>query len=106
RETRTIEATAELAAGLGIEIGTEVVHVATRASEGGRPISVSDSYQTADIPDITAAVFLEETVTDALPVAAHAEWLRTPAGELVKSVRQRYLGPGDEVLMLSDVSYP
>lgn len=106
RDTRTIEADAELAEDLGVEVGSKVVHVITRASEGGRPISVSDSYQTADVPDITTAVFLEETVTDALPVASHAEWLRTPAGELVKSVYQRYLGPGEKVLMISSVSYP
>ncbi|WP_431963590.1 GntR family transcriptional regulator [Nocardia sp. bgisy134] len=106
RDTATIAATDALAEALGIEAGADVTHVITRASEGGRPISVSDSYQPLGAADVETAAFLEETIADALPEERHAEWLRTPSGELVKSVYQRYLDRDNRVLMISKVSYP
>lgn len=78
----------------------------TRASEGGRPISVSDTYQPVGITGISAAAFLEETIADRLPTPAHAEWLRTPPGDLVKNVQQRFLTADDQMVMISKVSYP
>ncbi|WP_370011693.1 GntR family transcriptional regulator [Nocardia cyriacigeorgica] len=106
RDVSTIEATEELAAQLGVDVGAEVTHTVTRASEGERPISVSDSYQPSGAADVATAAFLEETIRDAMPEAGHAEWLRTPAGDLVKSVYQRYLTADDQVLMTSKISYP
>ncbi|WP_227985596.1 GntR family transcriptional regulator [Nocardia spumae] len=40
-----VSATEALADALGVAVGEEITHVVTRASEDGRPISVSDSYQ-------------------------------------------------------------
>lgn len=48
----------------------------------------------------------EETIADRLPTQAHATWLGTPAGELVKTVHQRFMDPDGRVIMISDVSYP
>ncbi|MEV5495634.1 GntR family transcriptional regulator [Nonomuraea fuscirosea] len=106
RETRHIPATPELAEALGISEGELVTHVITRASEGGRPISISDTYHLVDVADVSGAAFLEETVTDQLPVSTHAEWLRTTPGDLVKTVNQRFLAADDRVIMISGVSYP
>lgn len=106
RETRQIPATIELAEALGLSEGELITHVITRASEGGRPISISDTYHPVDVADVSGADFLEETVTDQLPTAPHAEWLRTTPGDLVKTVNQRFLTAGDQVIMISDVSYP
>ncbi|MEU7632016.1 GntR family transcriptional regulator [Nocardia sp. NPDC049220] len=106
RNIGTAIATDDLATKLGVEVGSEVTHVIIRASEGGRPISVSDSYQPVGAPDVSTAAFLEETITDSLPPADHAEWLKTPSGDLVKAVYQRYLAADDRVLMISNVSYP
>jgi GntR family transcriptional regulator len=105
RDTSLIPATEDLAASLGIAAGDEISHVVTRASESGRPISISDSYHLADI-DVSSAEFLEETVADRPPVSAHAEWLGAPPGDLVKAVHQRFLMADGRVLMISDVSYP
>jgi GntR family transcriptional regulator len=106
RETSQIRATDELADAFGLSPDDEVTHVITRASEGGRPISVSDTYQPAGITGISAAAFLEETIADRLPPPVHAEWLRTPPGDLVKTVQQRFLTADDQVVMISNVSYP
>ncbi|MEV0146332.1 MULTISPECIES: GntR family transcriptional regulator [unclassified Nonomuraea] len=106
RETRQIPATRELAEALGISEGELITHVITRASEGGRPISISDTYHPIDVADVSGAAFLEETVTDQLPTSTHAEWLRTTPGDLVKTVNQRFLAADDQVIMISGVSYP
>ena len=106
RETRQVPATTELAESLGVAEGQEVNHVITRATENGRPISISDTYHPLDVTDISGAAFLEETISDQLPVASHAEWLRTTPGDLVKTVHQRFLDGDDRVIMISDISYP
>ncbi|MEW2353046.1 GntR family transcriptional regulator [Spirillospora sp. NPDC029432] len=106
RETTQVPATGELAENLAIPAGQEISHVITRATEDGRPISISDTYQPSDITGISEAVFLEETISDQLPTAAHADWLRTTPGDLVKTVHQRFLSADDRVIMISKVSYP
>jgi GntR family transcriptional regulator len=105
RETGTIPATDELAEAFGLTAGDELTHVITRASEGGRPISISDTYQPAGITGIEDAAILEETLSDQLPTPAHAEWLRTPTGDLVKAVHQEFITADDRVIMVSNVSY-
>ncbi|MFE9582470.1 GntR family transcriptional regulator [Nocardia sp. NPDC006044] len=105
RDSSQVGATAEVAKALKIPAGDEVNYVVTRATEGGRPISISDTYQLPGV-DIATADVLEETVADRPPTVAHAEWLGTPSGELVKAVHQRFLSRGGRVLMISDVSYP
>lgn len=104
-DTETIPATDEIAAALGISAATRVKHVVTRAKEDGRPISISDSYQPVDANDVSAAVLLEETLADRLPTPSHAEWLRTPPGDLIKAVQQRFLASAGQVLMVSNISY-
>lgn len=106
RDSKRIPASEALAESLGVSAGDEITHIVTRASENGKPISVSDSYQPLGIHDTTAAAFLEETIADRLPAQAHAAWLATPPGELVKTVHQRFLDADGRVLMISDVSYP
>lgn len=106
RETEQIAATSELAEALGLAEGEQITHVVTRATEDGRPISISDTYHPLDVADISTAAFLEETVSDQLPVPAHADWLRTTPGDLVKTVHQRFLSAEDRIIMISDVSYP
>lgn len=106
RDTARIPATPELAEALGIAVGDNVVHVITRATEDGRPVSISDTYQPTDAPDISASAVLEETLADRIPAASHATWLATPPGDLVKTVHQRYLDADHRILMLSDISYP
>ncbi|WP_019630204.1 GntR family transcriptional regulator [Actinomadura atramentaria] len=106
RETEQIAATGELAEALGVPAGEEITHVITRATEDGRPISISDTYHPADVTDISGAAYLEETISDRLPTAAHASWLRTTAGDLVKTVHQQFIGADKRVIMISDVSYP
>ncbi|MBF6190555.1 GntR family transcriptional regulator [Nocardia sp. CDC186] len=106
RDIESVSATEDLADKLGVKVGAELTHVIVRASEGGRPISVSDSYQPVGVADVSAAAFLEETITDSLPPASHAEWLKTPSGELVKAVFQRYIDSDEQVLMISNISYP
>ncbi|MER6825021.1 UTRA domain-containing protein [Streptosporangium sp. NPDC000563] len=99
-------ATPELAEAFGLSEGELVTYVITRATEDGRPISISDTYQPVDITGVSGAVFLEETISDQLPTAPHAEWLRTPPGDLVKTIHQQFLSANDRVIMISDVSYP
>ncbi|MEU7140744.1 GntR family transcriptional regulator [Nocardia sp. NPDC046473] len=106
RESTSLRATQELADVFAIDLGAEVLHTVTRATEDGRAISISDTYQPIGFPDISHATALEETVADRFPADSHADWLGTMPGELVKTVHQRYLGRDDQVLMLSDISYP
>ncbi|MGW5731232.1 GntR family transcriptional regulator [Nocardia beijingensis] len=106
RQSQRVPATQELADEFATPLGTEVLHTVTRATEGGRPISISDTYQPIGVPDISNAIVLEEAVADRIPAESHAEWLGTARGDLVKTVRQRYLGPDDQLLMLSEISYP
>lgn len=106
RETHRSAAGAEIAEALGIDEGVEVTHVITRASEDGRAISISDSYQPLGVEGTSTAAFLEETVADRMPDPSHADWLGVSPGDLVKTVRQRFLGSDDRVLMVSNVSYP
>ncbi|MES9606158.1 GntR family transcriptional regulator, partial [Actinomadura sp. NPDC000929] len=97
RETQQIPATPDLAEALGVPAGQEINHVITRATENGRPISISDTYQPLDVAGISEAAYLEETISDQLPAEAHAEWLRTTPGDLVKTVHQRFLSTDDRV---------
>ena len=106
RETETVRATDELAEAFGISVGEELTHVVTRIAEGGRPVSVSDTYQPAGITGTAGAAVLEETLTDQLPTAIHAEWLRTTPGDLVKTIHQEFSTADGRVIMISDVSYP
>lgn len=105
RETHTIPAADELAETFGLSTGDELTHVITRVAEGGRPISISDTYQPADISGTDGATILEETLSDQLPTSTHAEWLRTTPGDLVKAVHQKFFTADDRVIMVSDVSY-
>ncbi len=107
--SRTIERVAasdELAEAFGLTTGQEITRVVTQASDGGRPISVSDSYQPIDIADVSSATVLEETVADRIPTPAHAAWLGTTPGDLVKTVHQKFITADGRVIMISDVSYP
>ncbi|WP_412516471.1 GntR family transcriptional regulator [Actinomadura madurae] len=106
RETQQIPATTDLAEALGVPAGQEINHIITRATENGRPISISDTYQPLDVAGISEAAYLEETISDQLPTEGHAEWLRTTPGDLVKTVHQRFLSTDDRIIMLSDISYP
>ncbi|WP_280268687.1 GntR family transcriptional regulator [Nocardia wallacei] len=106
RTTERVPATDELAEAFGVPVGEEITHIITRAADGGRPISVSDTYQPLDIADWTSAAVLEETVSDRLPTPTHAAWLGTTPGDLVKTVHQRYINTEGRVIMVSDVSYP
>ncbi|WP_405132794.1 GntR family transcriptional regulator [Nocardia sp. NBC_01388] len=106
RNSKRMSAPDILAEILGLDPGAEITHVITRASEAGRPISISDSYQPVGTDGTEGAAFLEETVADRLPSSTHASWLNTPAGDLVKTVHQRFLAPDERVMMVCDVSYP
>lgn len=106
RDVERVAATEETAEALGLEAGQEVSRVITRASEGGRPISISDTYQPSHVEGISTAKTLEETIADRIPSAEHAKWLQVNSGELVKSVRQRFIDANGSVVMVSDVSYP
>jgi GntR family transcriptional regulator len=101
-----VAATEELANAFGVPAGAMLTHVVTRASEDRQPISISDTYQPIGVSGISDATHLEETIADRLPMSAHAEWLGTTPGDLVKTVRQRFLAADGQLIMLSDVSYP
>lgn len=105
RESSMKPADDELAEIFGIEPGDEVEHTVVMASEQGRPTSISDSYQLPGT-NVADADVLEETLADRPPTPTHAVWLEVPSGELVKTVRQRFLTSDGRVLMVSDVSYP
>jgi GntR family transcriptional regulator len=106
RQEERVSASEEIAEAFGITPGDEVKLVVTRVAESGRPISISDTYQPLDAPDLSAATDLEETLSDQLPSAVHAEWLRTTPGDLVKSVRQHFITDDGRAIMVSHVSYP
>lgn len=106
RDSKRIPASEALAEVFRIAAGDEITHTVTRASENGKPVSISDSFQPHGTHDTTAAAFLEETIADRLPVQAHAAWLATPSGELVKTVHRRFLDRDGRALMISDLSYP
>ncbi|GIM87890.1 GntR family transcriptional regulator [Salinispora arenicola] len=106
REVEQVHATDEMAEVFGLSPGDRITHIVTRASEGGRPISISDTYQPLDVIGTSNATFLEETVADRLPAPMHAEWLQAIPGDLIKTVHQRFFASDDRVVMISDVSYP
>ncbi|MBP2322412.1 GntR family transcriptional regulator [Kibdelosporangium banguiense] len=106
RETESVPATDELAGNFGVTVGDELTHVVTRASEDGRPISISDTFQPSNVSGISAATDLEEAIADQLPTPEHAEWLGTTPGDLVKTVRQRFMTADGQVIMISNISYP
>lgn len=106
RESDEVAASGELAEAFDLEPGQALTHTVTKASEDGRPISISDTYQPVDVPDASGATRLEETVADRLPTPRHAQWLRARPGDLVKTVHQRFFGPDGRLVMVSDVSYP
>src|SRR5256714_13460131 len=74
--------------------------------EDRKPVSISDTYQPIDVADASTATDLEETIADRLPAPAHAEWLRTTPGDLVKTVHQRFFAADRRLIMSSDLSYP
>lgn len=106
RETSEISATEALAETFGISTGTKLTHVVTRASEGNKPISISDTYQPQRISGIADAIALEETIADRIPTITHREWLRTAPGDLVKTVHQQFIRADGQIIMISDISYP
>ncbi|CAM4023979.1 GntR family transcriptional regulator [Kibdelosporangium persicum] len=106
RTTERVAAPADIAEAFGIATGEEVTHTLTRSSEGGQPISISDTYQLIGVEGISGATILEETVSQQVPSVSHAEWLGTPPGEQVRTIRQRFLTADDQAVMISDVSYP
>jgi GntR family transcriptional regulator len=106
REENRIPGPGDLAEAFDISAGDEIVHVVTKASEGGKPISISDTYHPLSVSDISRAAFLEETVADRLPTEAHAAWLGIATTDLVKQVHQRFIAADGSLVMLSDVSYP
>lgn len=106
REEQRISASNGLAEAFDLSPGDQIVHVVTKAAEGGKPISVSDTYHPVDVSDIYRAAFLEETVADRLPTDAHAAWLRIAVTDTVKRVRQRFLASDGSLVMLSEISYP
>ena len=106
RDTEQVPASEELAELFDLAPGEAITHVITRASEGGRPISISDTYQPIDVVDVSAAAYLEETIADRLPPSEHAQWLRIDSGDLVKTVHQKFTMVDGRVVMISDVSYP
>jgi GntR family transcriptional regulator len=106
RETEQLPAPEELADAFGLAAGDKITHVVTRAAEDRQPVSISDTYQPLDVADASDATHLEETVADRLPVPAHADWLRTTPGDLVKTVHQRFFAADGRLIMVSDVSYP
>jgi len=106
RDVEQVPASDNLAEVFGISAANEVIRTVTRATEDGRPISISDTYQPLDVTDVSNAEFLEETLADRLPTPAHAAWLRTTPGDLVKTVRQRFMTGDRRTIMVSDISYP
>jgi GntR family transcriptional regulator len=106
RSSAQVAATAEHAEAFGLALGDPLTYTVTYARGKGRPISISDTFQPVDVPDVADAAVLEETVADRIPTAAHAEWLGTSPGDLVKTVHQRFVGADGRLLMISDVSYP
>lgn len=106
RQPEETAATAELAEAFGIAVGEICSHVITRASEDGRAISISDTYQPPGIAGVETATECEEKLADRLPVPSHAEWLRTTPGDLVKTIRQRFWDADGRLIMISDISYP
>lgn len=106
REVEQIPVTDELADAFGLSAIDQITHTVTRVAEDRQPVSVSDTYQPVDVADVSGATQLEETIADRLPTSAHADWLRTAPGDLVKTVHQRFFAPDGRLIMLSDVSYP
>ncbi|WP_018684113.1 GntR family transcriptional regulator [Actinokineospora enzanensis] len=106
RETAQVSATDELADIFGVQTGDELVYVITRVSSGGHPVSISDTYHRVGANGAAGATVLEETLADKMPTKVHAEWLRTPVGALVKTVRQEFRAVDGQMLMISDISYP
>ncbi|WP_194927308.1 GntR family transcriptional regulator [Catenulispora pinisilvae] len=98
----------DLADAFGIEPADGVSHVITRASEDGRPVSISDTYQPSGISGVNdgRGFDLEETLKDQLPAGSHAAWLRTPPGVMVKTIHQRFFDVDGRLIMISDISYP
>ncbi|MGW5572622.1 GntR family transcriptional regulator [Nocardia thailandica] len=104
RESRELKADAELAELFGLDVGATLMHEVVRASEDGRPISISDTYHLPDQSPPDADI-LEEELSERVPPESHAEWLGTPVGEPLMMVKQRFLTSADRLLMTSDVSY-
>ncbi|WP_040703979.1 GntR family transcriptional regulator [Nocardia takedensis] len=104
RDERELVADEELADAFGIAVGEPLVHVVVRASVGERPVSISDTYH---LPGESPpeADFLEEELSERVPESTHAEWLGTPPGEPIVTIKQRFLTSGDRLLMRSEVSY-
>ena len=105
RDITEMAATDALADAFGLSVGDLITHTVTRASEDGRPVSISDTYQPLGVNGLESATELEETLADRLPEPSHAEWLRSTPGDLVKTVRQRFLAADGKLVMISYISY-
>lgn len=106
REEGQVSVPEELADAFGLSNGDMVSRMVTRVTEGGRPVSISNTYQPLDVSGASTATELEESIADRLPTASHAEWLRTTPGDLVKTVHQRFFASNGRLIMVSDISYP
>lgn len=106
RDIERMPCTHDLAALFGISLNDDITHTVTRATEDGRPISISDTYQPPNVTGIADAKYLEETLGDKLPAPSHAAWLKTAPGDLVKTVNQRFLTADRKTIMVSNISYP
>jgi GntR family transcriptional regulator len=106
RESHEVPASDELKQAFGLGDASTVTRTVTRATEAGKPVSISETYQPVGVNGIADAAYLEETVSLRVPAADHAAWLGTATGELVKKVHQKYSTEDDTTVMISDISYP
>ncbi|WP_194825506.1 GntR family transcriptional regulator [Nocardia sp. XZ_19_231] len=104
RTVTEVSASESLADEFGLDVGAPLVHELVRASEDGRPISISDTYHLPNQSPPEADI-LEEELSERVPPGGHAEWLGIPVGEPLMMVKQRFLTSADKLLMTSDVSY-
>lgn len=106
REIKTVEADRFLQEVFKISDGDEVTLTITRASEDGQAVSISDTYQPLGVTGISEAKFLEESISDRIPSPSHGNWLKTSSSDLVKRVHQKFYDSNENVIMVSDISYP
>ena len=106
RESSEVPASDELKQVFGLAEGSSVTRTVTRATEAGKPVSISETYQPIGVDGISDAAYLEETVSLRIPTPDHAAWLGTSTGELVKKVAQKFSTADNRTVMVSDISYP
>ncbi|WP_106364812.1 GntR family transcriptional regulator [Glycomyces artemisiae] len=106
REVNDILASPWLRDEFKLSEGDAVTHTVTRASDDGKPASISDTYQPIGRNGTDGAYWLEETWRDDMANPVHRAWLGVGIGTLVKKVHQRWSTRDGQTLMVSDVSYP